>query len=445
MAIHEPMTLARDTDVPIFLYPEEPTPPDAFVVEAYAVAAVLSSAAEFINAVDQIYVDVAGGGRQLHQDLRPHFERLLRELKTELHRGIRVVLDELRILREAIQSIPVSESISQAETALYSWLKNGRNGDAEAWSLQAVIRLRDKWDPIYVTPWIHVVNIRLAVLKQIYPDRYFCPELGYVDEFREWVQRLEWWARTINDAIRPLHTVAGPFRKNVGLVDSGPGDDDPGPRPKPRPRFVWAAEYRVKGVTSQEFQGRDLSPESHEQVRAAAARAQAKGIEADRTRLGVVAMEKAAAAWRQAFAGSLRQALVRELLNRPAELTELDPDGFRLEGRVLPADMPLRDVLLHLLCSWEFRRRVERSWTGLVERGDHRLTKFAYQRLFGREPKEEEASLLREVASAHGFRAYVAALLYSDEYERRFGENGPGPSEQSLSVALEEFGGPGQP
>src|SRR5512132_1605467 len=123
--------------------------------------------------------------------------------------------------------------------------------------------------------------------------------------------------------------------------------------------------------------------------------------------------------------GSLRVALVSQVLNRPIMAIDSNPDGVMVDGRILPISHDLRATLMELLCSREFRNRVQRAWDAFVNRGDDRLAQFAYRRLFDHDATPDEIALLRGIASNYGYSAFIAALLRCNEYEERHGSGIP--------------------
>ena len=74
----------------------------------------------------------------------------------------------------------------------------------------------------------------------------------------------------------------------------------------------------------------------------------------------------------------------------------------------------------------DFRNRIQRAWDAFVNHGDDRLAQFAYRRLFSQDATQDEIALLRGMASNYGYTAFIAALLYCNEYEERYGRGLPG-------------------
>jgi len=151
----------------------------------------------------------------------------------------------------------------------------------------------------------------------------------------------------------------------------------------------------------------------------------ARGIQRDRQDFGVVDMENTVRAWREAFHGALRAALVREVLNRPAMAIDFNPDGLMVDGRILPIGLDLRTTLLELLSSREFRNRIQKAWDAFIQRRDDRLVQFAHRRLFNRDATGDEMALLHGIASNCGYAAFMAVLLHCTEYEERYGRGLP--------------------
>src|SRR5205807_12024 len=139
------------------------------------------------------------------------------------------------------------------------------------------------------------------------------------------------------------------------------------------------------------------------------------GIAADRQQSGVIDMEKAAAAWEQAFTIPQRMAMVSQVLNRHTMAIDFNPDGLMVDGRILPVSLEVT-TLMELLVSREFRNRVQKAWDGFMNRSDDRLVQFAHRRLFNRDTTSDEIALLHGIASHYGYAAFIAALFYSKEY-----------------------------
>jgi hypothetical protein len=182
------------------------------------------------------------------------------------------------------------------------------------------------------------------------------------------------------------------------------------------------------GLSVISFDGspQDLSEAARTAVERKANASRDAGIEADRRELGVVAMEQTLAAWEDAFEHQLRLSLVSQVLSRPVRAIDANRQGLMVDGRLLAGRLDQRSMLLEVLASREFQRRVQRSWDAFVAGGDARLAHVAHRRLFGSDATEENVALLRDIASGLGFAAFVAALLYSDEYTTRYGNGLPG-------------------
>jgi hypothetical protein len=197
----------------------------------------------------------------------------------------------------------------------------------------------------------------------------------------------------LNDMIRGLHTVT--VRQGSERVDTVP----------PTVFKLWIASQLRDGVVVRTFEGPlgNTTRTTRNGVERQAQAARDRGIEEDRVGFGVV---------------------------------DFDPAGLMVDGRVIPAGLDPRAMLTELLMSCEFQARVEKSWTASVRQKDDRLAQFVHRRLFEREATEEHVSLLRGVASTYGFPAFIAMLLYSSEYEERFGRvlpNGGPPVVEALA------------
>jgi hypothetical protein len=235
---------------------------------------------------------------------------------------------------------------------------------------------------------------------------------------RAYIDHLNGWIAQLNDLIGKLHVVL--VEKVTDVVD----DDG-------RPQVVlkyWMAQHIRDGVIVDTFTGEvgDLSSSTRLRVERQARDSRNSGVAEDRENLGVLNMEGVAESWEQSIGVDLRLNLVRQVLNRPARAIDFSPNGLMVDGRVIPADLDLRTTLIELLTSQEFRRRIKTIWQGFIDRDRDELVQFAVRRLFGRDPEVDENEALRQLARRYGFGAFVAALLYSDEYEQRFGAGLPG-------------------
>ncbi len=114
-----------------------------------------------------------------------------------------------------------------------------------------------------------------------------------------------------------------------------------------------------------------------------------------------------------------------QVLNRSAMAVDFNPEGLMVDGRILPDEMAPRSALFELLMSREFQRRLEGVWRGFVNGGEDRLAQFAHRRLFGRDATADEVAALRRVGVAYGYGAFIGTLLYSSEYEERYGRGLP--------------------
>lgn len=422
---------------------ENGSDPLEFVAEAYAAAALLEGAAKFIDSVSQLYRDIAGTpGKELVQTLRDIHSDLNR-----LHRNIEVgfaaVLTELGVIRDRVDADAMSTGFALSDTGCIESMRLGRLPEAQEYTYQGVrkiIEYNRSNDPVYALAFMRVVNNRLAVVKTVDPE-YFCPNKPFLSEFRSYWQTLSQWIGQVGTVIASKHSVEGPE------WEAYPPDSH-------RPRYYrWVAHYLAWGTYKRsEFGPRgDRSDQARSQVLASVNASMRRGIAADRRRLSVTAMEETAAAWQRAFANGFRQSLVSELLNRPAAAGDFIGDQLLVDGRLIQAnvdgapDLDVRRLLLELLGSPEFRARIERSWTSFINREDDRLVQVAYRRLFEREPTDEETDLLRQVASRYGYRSYIAALLHSDEYERRYGHHAPTQADSAAPAEriLEALEGPG--
>jgi len=113
-------------------------------------------------------------------------------------------------------------------------------------------------------------------------------------------------------------------------------------------------------------------------------------------------------------------------------LRYINPDSLVMEdtasaqgvnsAKVVPyRPLPMRDVLLDMLTSKAFRDR-----HGLLVKGaDKKSVRFWFEKAFHREPSPGELQALIGVVEIFGFDSLFAAIAYSGEYERRYGDGIP--------------------
>jgi hypothetical protein len=83
--------------------------------------------------------------------------------------------------------------------------------------------------------------------------------------------------------------------------------------------------------------------------------------------------------------------------------------------------LPLRDILLDILTSAQMKDR-----HGLLIKGaDARSVKFWFDKTFHREPSPAELKALLKVVEIFGYDSLFRCLVYSDEYEQRYGDGIP--------------------
>ena len=115
-----------------------------------------------------------------------------------------------------------------------------------------------------------------------------------------------------------------------------------------------------------------------------------------------------------------------------------NPAGLMVDGRLIPDGVDLRSTLYELLTSREFQRNLEAGWRRFLGGEADGVADLAVRRLLGRNADRDELALLRRVAEAYGYRAFVAVLLHSSEYEDRYGRGlptGGTPVQEELSAA----------
>ena len=350
----------------------------------------------------------------------------LQDLRLQLVRGINQILAAVGEIAHQIDEDVAFDNMALADRALFNDL--GVFNDKQAAmgnSFEAADRLVREADVVFAPAFMYVVNIRLAVLKDFDPGFPCKPE--FRDEIQRYIDRLEGWITQLNDLIRQLHTV------EVEKVTEPVEDVYP-----PTSMKYWMATHFRDGVIVQRFFGPidDVSQTARSRVERQARDSRSAGIAADRQSLGVVDMEGTARAWAEMLGTNLRLALVSQVLNRPVRAIDFNADGLMVDGRIVPAGPDLRTTLIDLLNSREFRSRLERSWDAFVDRDDDTLVQFAHRRLFDREATEDETGALRQIARQYGYGAFIAALMYSDEYAQHFGRGLPG-TDRPIAEELE--------
>jgi hypothetical protein len=397
------------------------------VAEAIAVLEALKQMADAARELKELYDEDGELDEKLDQIIKG-----LQGLRLELVRGINEILEAIGEVAHTIDEDVAFDNMSLADRALYSDL--GIFGDKEAAmgnSFQAANRLLREADVVFATAFMYVVNIRLAIVKDFDPNFPCRPQ--FREEIQAYIDHLNGWITQLNDLITRLHSVV------VERVSEVIDDEDG------RPRVVlryWMAQHIRDGVVVRTFIGDvgDLSSATRSRVERQARDSRTTGVAADRQSLGVVSMEGVAQVWAQSLGIGLRLALVTQVLNRPVRAIDFNSDGLMVDGRIIPTDLDLRTTLIEVLTSTEFRGRFKRTWEAFLERGNSEFVQLAHRRLFQRDATDEESELLRDIARRYGYGAFVAALLYSDEYEQRFGRGLPGgdrPLEAETELELQ--------
>src|SRR5450755_3539990 len=397
---------------------------------ALAVLSALGALASIVSGLKNIFDDT-------HTKLDEKLDEVLRELQQEQEDIIQATAQILEAIEGIIHLFnreTALNSITDADTALMSDLPaNDQLAKqlARDRSFGAARHLFLEEDKVFVSSYMYVVSLRLAVLKDIDPN-YFCRQ-NFQLEFQGdgtagisqgHIGHLRFWIAQINDLIVQSNTVDIQLDE---LVD---------PK-RPEVRIVqWVATYSDKGVIVDQFFGRknDSSERTRASLEHQANASRSAGITADQQQAGVFDMEKAAAAWEQAFTNPRRMAMVSQVLNRPMMAIDFNPNGLLVDGRILPVSLDVT-TLMELLISREFRNRVQKAWDGFINRSDDRLVPFAHRRLFNRDTTSDEIALLHRIAKHYGYTAFIAALLYSKEYEERYGRGFP-VGEQPITDTL---------
>jgi hypothetical protein len=382
-----------------------------------AVLAVISAAAGVIKTITSIF----GDDGQIEARLNDILQQL-QALRNDIVTVTTELLEAINGVHLEVDRQVALDAMSLVDRALYNdAVPPGNEVQALGNSYQGADRLFLQTDIVFLSSFLYVGTIRLAVLKQVKPS-YVC-EARFVDEYQKYINKANGWLQRLNDSITASHTVK--------VVAESRG-------PRVNPQFRWVATHFRHKVVVQRFVGAwgDDSEETQAHVTQQANDSRARGIQRERQDSGVVDMENTVQAWREAFHGALRAALVREVLNRPTMAIVGNADGLMVDGRMLPVGLDLRTTLLDLLSSREFHHRIHKAWEAFLYRGDDRLAQFAHRRLLHREATGDEMALLRGIASHWGYAAFIAVLLHGTEYEERYGRGLPG-SGKPLLQALE--------
>ncbi len=378
-----------------------PAPPTALLV-----LQGLGSAASLIAGLVTIFDD---DHEQLNEQLNEILTSL-QELKVDVVTGIRDILTEIDGIKRQIDEDVAFDNMTLADRALFSDLVifNDKQ-EAMGNSFQASKRLFREDGVVFASSFMYVVNIRLAVLKDFDPN-YYC-DLQFQQEFDGYIEHLEEWISQINQLIYNSHTV------EVKLIKHYEYEFDP-----PLVLQYWMAQHLRNGSLVNSFCGPpdDTSQAARDVAEQKAEESRRAGIETDRDEFGVVHMENTVAAWKDAFEMNLRLAVVRQLLNRAPMAIDHNPDGLMLDGRILRGSLSMRKTLMEVLLSREFRRLVNAF---LEQDGD--LARLVVQRLFQRDPKPDEISLLKEITGEYGHGGFISALVYSNEYQEKYGDGIP--------------------
>jgi len=262
----------------------------------------------------------------------------LQQFREQIITAVAEILRAINGVLVEVDRVAANNAISQVNRAFYNdAVIFGDVEQALGNSYQADNGLYLLLDPrvptsiVFLSPFLYGVTLRIAILKQLRPS-YYC-EAPFVDEYQQYIDRANYWIQQINDSITASHTVT------VRQLFRGTGDTR---------QSRWVATHFRNRVVVQIFSGAwgDDSEATQASVTQQANDSRARGIQRDRQDFGVVDMENTVSAWREAFHGALRAALVREVLNRPAMAIDFNPDGLMVDGRILPVGSDLRATLL---------------------------------------------------------------------------------------------------
>lgn len=358
-------------------------------------------------------------GNSIDEQLDAILTELLQQ-RQELIRATADILEAIDGIHRDINENTADDNIALADVALFNDLALlGNKQAAMTRSFQAADRLALEREASFATAFMYVVNIRLAVLKEFDPG-YYCNE-QFIEEFRRYIAHLERWIDEFNSLIRRSHTVS------VELIRIRDGD---------REFIGWEGKHLRDGIVVLVRTTLTNDDNTRQRLLAQMNASRQAGIGADRGQFGVVDMEATARAWRRAFDTNRRQALIRQVLDRRTMAIDFHRDGLMVDGRIVPDGAELRSMLHTLLTSAEFRRRIQGAWTGFVDDSQDRLAHFAVRRLFNRDATAGEVELLRRIGADCGYSAFIGALIFSDEYEKRYGRGLP-PGGAPLLEALE--------
>lgn len=396
------------------------------IAEAIVIIEGVAAAAELITALEEAFNrDEPGQSREMN----PELGRVLAEVnsvKRFIGAATREILEEIREVKDQIDEDVALDQMTLANSAV-QWLQTSNNKDqALDASFRAADRLNAETNVLFTTAFSYVVDIRTLVVKD--KEQCYWGVEPYKSEMLRYLRKLDAWIGSLNNEVNACHTVTVTASSHGG---------------KPPERF-WRAVHRRNGVVVATFESDFFSEEEKKAVTREANASRARGVASDRQRLGVVHMERTAATLRKPFTSTQRrQTMARQLAPAGQTVHSFDPDVVVIDDQVVGGyeagpDDDLRSEMLAVLCSPAFRGRLQRSFRAFCDGDDDRLVNLAHRRLFQRDATYEEASALRAVAASYGYPAFVAALVYSDEYASRHGGSLPGHAREPLMAHLDQ-------
>lgn len=391
------------------------------IAEAIVIIQGVTAAAELITALDEAFdKDEPGEPREMNGRLSQVLAEV-NSLKRFIGAATREILEEIREVHDQIDEDVALDQVTLANSAIQRLLVNNDKDNALDASFRAADRLFPETSVLFTTAFSYVVDIRTLVVKDKEPC-YWGVE-PFKSEMLRYLNKLDAWVGFLNDEISRAHTVTVSPSSHGG-------------RP---PERVWRGVHSRSGVVVATFESEFFNEKAKEDVRREANASRARGIAADRQRLGVVHMEQTAATLRKPFTSTQRrQTMARQLVPSRQAALAFDPEVSVMDDQVVNGyDDDVRTELLSVLCSPVFRDRVNRSFRAFCDGDDDRLVNLAHRRLFQRDATDEECGVLRAVAASYGYPAFVAALLYSDEYGARHGGSLPGHPRKPLMEHLD--------
>jgi Phycobilisome Linker polypeptide len=373
-------------------------------------------------------------------DLVMHRLQQLEDTIKQVGADILRAIDQLEhIVNDNFTDFAVAHAAA-AVVNLRSFRRFGADSDrslAESNSTISASFFGAKTNPSFMGGLLFAGTVRLDIIRTFFPT--FFKDAAFQDEINSYANSLAEMVRQIKAAIVRENVVK---ERGISKFES---DDDGPPFDKPRRVGVGVAvEYiSFKHVESSYFVADDASPQDRAQARSSANRDRAIGLDLDLKAAKIPELEAIVTTWRNIAGNKTQQLVFATIMGRAHTRLDTTTTATRIisistnQSRLPPEQVPflvtnVRPYMLDLIRSSEFRRRVEKK-----TEAPELAVKLALRQVFGRRPEAGEIKPLVEVLKRHGMTALLSCLLYSDEYERRYGCGLPCPDEHD-TVEQEE-------